>query len=147
MGSDWWPINDPYLFRGSSVIQWSSCLLAYGTHCTHQSHTGAIATNQPPLLPSTSQVHLIKGSENAPPLRTLATPRANLLHYLLGTVFLARILKEKEVPLLTMMSRPHWLLCPESRLEAALLLNENRAAVMVTLFVNLVASQPQIKRK
>lgn len=51
------------------------------------------------------------------------------------------------MPLLTVISRPHLSLCKDSLLEAALLLNENRAAVMVTLFVNLVASQPQIKRK
>lgn len=76
-------------------------------------------------------------------------PMTKLSHYFFWTVFffLARILKEKKVPLLTMISRPHLFLCKDSLLEAALLLNENRAAVMVTLFVNLVASQPQIKRK
>lgn len=70
----------------------------------------------------------------------------NLLHYFL-TFLGGKNFKGKKVPLLTMISRPHLFLCKDSLLEAALLLNENRAAVMVTLFVNLVASQPQIKRK
>lgn len=75
-------------------------------------------------------------------------PMTNLLHYFfLNTLFGKNFKEKKKVPLLTMISRPHLFLCKDSLLEAALLLNENRAAVMVTLFVNLVASQPQIKRK
>lgn len=72
---------------------------------------------------------------------------ANLLHYFLEQSFWQEFSRKKIVPLLTMISRPHLFLCKDSLFEAALLLNENRAAVMVTLFVNLVASQPQIKRK
>lgn len=75
-------------------------------------------------------------------------PMTNLLlHYFFLKSLFGKNFKEKNVPLLTMISRPHLFLCKDSLLEAALLLNENRAAVMVTLFVNLVASQPQIKRK
>lgn len=103
-----------------------------------------ITTNELPLLPYVFQAYVIKIRKpaNSPDNNT---PITNLLHYFFE-VFWTRILKKK-MPLLTVISRSHLFLCKDSLLEAALLLNENRAAVMVTLFVNLVASQPQIKRK
>lgn len=74
-------------------------------------------------------------------LRTLGNPlRAPVLHCVFKVLFLfaktsfSVVGKDSACPL-TMIGRPHLFLCKDSLLEAALLLNENRAAVMVTLLL------------